>query len=249
MTKPPSTPAPAAERRRAWLQLAALAVTLAAALLIVAATSGFSAHRVRDAVDGTGAWAPVLFIVIAAGLSCAFFPYQLLAAASGLLFGTVAGTPISIVAATLAATIAFSISRHGGRAALDELSGPRIRVWQDRIERGGFLAVLYARIAPFSPFVVINYASGLTRLPLRTFVVATAIGISPRSFAYTALGGHLDDLGSPQAIAAFAVLVLMALGGAFLAWHGAGRPSPRALWATLRRWRSAGGREADAPDG
>ena len=229
------------------LRLAALALGVGALAAVVFLTVSRSPEHVRDIVDGTGAWAPLLFIPLSAALSCAFFPGQLLAGASGLLFGTAAGTPISIVAGTLAATIAFSISRHGGRSALDELSGPRIRVWQDRIERGGFLAVLYARIAPFSPFVVINYASGLTRLPLRTFVAATAIGISPRAFAYTALGGHLDDLGSPEAIAAFAVLVVMALGGGFLAWNGAGRPSPRAVWRALWRRRSARDREPDAP--
>jgi hypothetical protein len=31
--------------------------------------------------------------------------------------------------------------------------------------------------------------------------------------------------------------VLMALGGGFLAWNGAGRPSPRAAWSALQRWR------------
>ena len=231
------------------LRLAALALGVGALAAVVFLTVSRSPEHVRDLVDGTGVWAPLLFIPLSAALSCAFFPGQLLAGASGLLFGTVAGTPISLVAATLAATIAFSISRHGGRSALDELSGPRMRRWQDRIERGGFLAVLYARIAPLSPFVGVNYAAGLTRLPLRTFVAATAIGIAPRTFAYTALGGHLDDLGSPQAIAAFAVLVLMALGGGFLAWNGAGRPSPRSVWSALRRWRAAGGREADAPEG
>ena len=231
------------------LRLAALALGVGALAAVVFLTVSRSPEHVRDIVDGTGAWAPLLFIPLSAALSCAFFPGQLLAGASGLLFGTAAGTPISIVAGTLAATIAFSISRHGGRSALDELSGPRIRVWQDRIERGGFLAVLYARIAPVSPFVAINYASGLTRLRLRTFVAATAIGISPRAFAYTALGGHLDDLGSPEAIAAFAVLVVMGLGGGLLAWNGAGRPSPRSVWSALRRWRSARGREADAPGG
>ena len=231
------------------LRLAALALGLGALAVVVFLTVSRSPEHVRDLVDGTGVWAPLLFIPLSAALSCAFFPGQLLAGASGLLFGTVAGTPISLVAATLAATIAFSISRHGGRSALDELSGPMMRRWQDRIERGGFLAVLYARIAPLSPFVGVNYAAGLTRLPLGTFVAATAIGIAPRTFAYTALGGHLDDLGSPEAIAAFAVLVVMALGGGFLAWNGAGRPSPRAVWSALRRWRAAGGREADAPEG
>jgi uncharacterized membrane protein YdjX (TVP38/TMEM64 family) len=221
------------------LRLAALALGVGALAAVVFLTVSRSPEHVRDIVDGTGAWAPLLFIALSAALSCAFFPGQLLAGPSGLLFGTAAGTPISIVAGTLAATIAFSISRHGGRSALDELSGPRIHMWQDRIERGGFLAVLYARIAPFSPFVWINYASGLTRLRLRTFVAATAIGITPRAFAYTALGGHLDDLGSPEAIAALAVLVVMGFGGGLLAWNGAGRPSPREVWSALRRWRSA----------
>jgi len=220
------------------LRLAALAFGLAAIAVAVFVTVSRSPEHVRDIVDGTGAWAPVLFIPLSAALSCAFFPGQLLAGASGLLFGTAAGTPITIVAATLAAVTAFSISRHGGRGALDELSGPRIRTWQDRIERGGFLAVLYARIAPLSPFVAINYVSGLTRLRMGTFALATVIGIAPRAFAYTALGGHLDDLGSPEALAAIAVLVVMGLAGGFLAWRAAGSPPPRAVWRALRRRRT-----------
>ncbi len=222
------------------LRLAALVLGVAAIALVVLVTVSRSPEKVRDAVDGTGAWAPVLFILIAAGLSCAFFPYQLLAAASGLLFGTAGGTPITIAALILAAVTQFSIARRGGRTALDELSGPRIRSWQDRIERGGFLAVLYARIAPLSPFVVINYVSGLTRLRLGTFALATLIPVIPRGFAYTALGGHLDNLDSPEALAAFGVLVAMGLAGGFLAWNGAGRPPPRAIWRALRRWRSTG---------
>jgi uncharacterized membrane protein YdjX (TVP38/TMEM64 family) len=230
------------------LRLAALVLGLAAIALVVLLTVSRSPEKVRDAVDGTGAWAPVLFIVIAAGLSCAFFPYQLLAAASGLLFGTAGGTPITIAALMLAAVTQFSIARHGGRAALDELSGPRLRTWQERIERGGFLAVLYARIVPLSPFVVINYVSGLTRLRLGTFALATLIPVIPRGFAYTALGGHLDNLDSPEAIAAFAVLVAMGLAGGFLAWNGAGRPPPRAIWRALRRWLSTGRPRASGPN-
>jgi uncharacterized membrane protein YdjX (TVP38/TMEM64 family) len=220
---------------RPRLRLALLAVGVGALAALVFLTVSRSPARVRDLVDGTGAWAPLLFVIVGAALSCAFFPGQLLAGASGLLFGTALGTPITIVEATVAAVVQFSIARHGGRAAADELSGPRIRRWQERIERGGFMAVLYARIAPLSPFVAVNYVSGLTRLRLRDFTLATIIGISPRAFAYTALGGHLDNLASPEAIVAVAILVGMALGGAFLAWRGAGRPPLRRLAAARRR--------------
>ena len=73
--------------------------------------------------------------------------------------------------------------------------------------------MLYARIAPAMPYNLVNYAAGLSPVALRSFVAATALGCSPRAFAYAALGGSLHDLGSPAAIAAFAVLAVMAVGG------------------------------------
>ncbi|MDX6668796.1 MAG: hypothetical protein QOK04_2176 [Solirubrobacteraceae bacterium] len=204
----------------ARLRLALVVLGVAAVAVLALVTISHSPARVRHFVDEAGGWAPPVFILVSAALSCAFFPGQLLAAASGLLFGTALGTPLTITAATLAAVTAFSITRHGGRSAFDELSGARIEAWQERIERGGFMAVLYARIAPLMPFVAINYVAGLTRLRLRDFTAATVIGIAPRAFAYTALGGHLDNLDSPQAIAAVAVLLIMAVGGAYFFLRG-----------------------------
>ena len=72
------------------------------------------------------------------------------------------------------------------------------------------------RIAPGVPYSLVNYAAGLTPILLRSFVAATAIGCAPRAFAYTALGGSLGDLRSPEAIVAVVVLVVMAAVGALL---------------------------------
>ena len=67
------------------------------------------------------------------------------------------------------------------------------------------------------PYTLVNYAAGLTPIALRAFVLATAIGVAPRAFAYTALGGSLGNLRSPEAYVAIAVLVVMAVGGLVLA--------------------------------
>ncbi|WP_160165477.1 TVP38/TMEM64 family protein [Conexibacter woesei] len=188
------------------------------ALFVVAASVfGLSSEGVRDAVDGVGPLAPLVFVVVSAGLTVACVPGPLLAGASGLLFGTALGTPTAIVAATLGATAAAFISRRFGASALDDLSGRRITALQDWIAARGFLAVLYARILPAVPYSLVNYAAGLTRVPLAVFALATAIGCAPRAFAYVALGGSLDDLGSPEAIVAFSVLVAMALVGLLFA--------------------------------
>jgi len=200
-------------RRAALLRLAGLGVFVAVLFGVVALSGGLSSDRVRDALDGTGAAGPLLFIALSAALTVACFPGPLLAGASGLLFGTALGTPCSIVAATLGASLAFLISRRFGARSLDDLSGHRVRALQGWIAARGFLAVLYARILPAIPYNLVNYAAGLTRVRLLTFAAATAIGCAPRAFAYTALGGSLDNLGSPDAIIAYAVLVVMAIGG------------------------------------
>jgi uncharacterized membrane protein YdjX (TVP38/TMEM64 family) len=181
--------------------------------VVVASSGRLSAQRVRDWVDGYGVLGPLVFILVSAALTPALFPGPILAGASGLLFGTWLGTPISIVSATLGAVLAFALARWLAHDAVEELQGRRLAALRAWIGRRGFLAILYARIVPGVPYSLVNYAAGLSPVALRSFAAATAIGCAPRAFAYTALGGSLDDLGSPEAIAAAVVLVLMALGG------------------------------------
>lgn len=167
----------------------------------------------QNTVEDAGIAAPLAFVALSSLLTVAMFPGPLLAGASGLLFGTALGTPVSIAAATLGASLAFSLARRFGARSVDELSGRRVRVVQDFIAQRGFLSVLYARILPAMPYNMVNYAAGLTAVPLLTFAAATAVGCAPRAFAYTALGGSLSNLDSPAAIAAFAVLLAMGIGG------------------------------------
>jgi uncharacterized membrane protein YdjX (TVP38/TMEM64 family) len=198
------------------LRLLSLALLVGGAFLVVALSGSVSADGVRDRVDSLGAAGPLLFIPISACLTVALFPGPLLAGASGLLFGTALGTPVSIVSATLGATLAFCLARWWAHDAVAELAGPRVNGLRAWVARRGFLSVLYARIAPGVPYSLVNYAAGLTPILLRSFVAATAIGCAPRAFAYTALGGSLGDLRSPEAIVAVVVLVVMAAVGALL---------------------------------
>ncbi len=199
------------------LRLLGLAIALASAFGLVAFSGSLSADEVRDRVDELGAAGPLLFVPLSAGLTLMLFPGPLLAGASGLLFGTALGTAISIVSATLGATLAFCLARWWAHDAVESIAGPRLQGVRAWIGERGFVSVLYARLVPGLPYSLINYAAGLTPVLLRSFVAATALGVAPRAFAYTALGGSLGDLGSPEAVAAIIVLVAMALAAAPLA--------------------------------
>ena len=175
--------------------------------------SGINAGEVRDRVDDAGPWAPVAFVLASSVLTVLFIPGPILAGASGLLFGVALGTPLSILSATLGAVLAFSISRWWAHDAVEHLAGPRLSAVREWIGDRGFRSVFYARIAPGAPYNAVNYGAGLTPVKLRDFALATMIGCAPRAFAYTAIGGSISNLDRPEAIIAFAVLVVMAVVG------------------------------------
>ena len=74
-----------------------------------------------------------------------------------------------------------------------------------------------SRILPILPWGVVNYSAGLTRLRYRDMTLGTVVGAPPKVFAYTALGGSLANLGSPEAIAAIALIVVIGLIGILVA--------------------------------
>jgi uncharacterized membrane protein YdjX (TVP38/TMEM64 family) len=208
------------ERRLALIRVGLLAAVLAG-VAIAALATGFrpSADELRDWGESLGPAGPVLFIPLSVALGCLLFPGPLLAGAAGLLFGTAIGTPIALAAATLTAVAEMLITRYVAGTRVGALIPERARRVDDFIDRRGFWAVLYMRLAPGIPYHLVNYGAGLTRLRVRDMAAATPIGALPRTFAYVALGGSLDNLGSPEAIAALGLLVLTAVVGAIVARH------------------------------
>lgn len=202
--------------RRPALRLAAFALALLVVFAIVALVVARSPGEIRQTADDAGAWAPIAFVGLCIGLTLAFFPFPLVAAGGGLLFGTLEGTILSTIGGTIGALLAFLIARYAVADAVARLAGERLERLQDAIERRGFVAVLYARIFPGVPRDLANYVFGVTRVSAAPFVLATLIGIAPRAFAYTALGGQLGSFDSTESSVAIATLVAMGVLGIVL---------------------------------
>jgi uncharacterized membrane protein YdjX (TVP38/TMEM64 family) len=202
----------------ARLRLAVFAA-IVLALFATATLSGSlpSADEVRDWGEGLGWAGPLVFIPASACALCLFVPGPVLAGGAGLLFGTGAGTPIALAFIVLGAVMQMSISRYLAGDAAAHLLPERVKRFDRFIEERGFWAVFYMRLAPAIPYNLVNYGAGLTSLKARAMAAGTAVGALPRTFAWVALGGSLDDLGSAEAKVAIALLVAMAVFGAVLA--------------------------------
>jgi uncharacterized membrane protein YdjX (TVP38/TMEM64 family) len=62
------------------------------------------------------------------------------------------------------------------------------------VENDAFKVVLLTRLSPLFPYNVLNYAYGLTNVPLRTYTLASWIGMLPGTLMYAYLGSAARDL-------------------------------------------------------
>ena len=201
-------------RRSALWRIGIYAAVVATIFIVVAATGTLpTADEARDFgenLDGFAVAAYVPLFVIANFL----ITWPILAGAGGLLFGTGAGAPLALAGVTLAALAQMWVARFLAGEHVGALLPQRTRGLEEFLTRHGAVAVMESRIVPALPYGVVNYSAGLTRLRFRDMALGTVIGAAPKVFAYTALGGSLTNLASPEALVAIAMLVVLALAGA-----------------------------------
>lgn len=192
--------------RRRLIGLVCVLGMVGATLLALIA---LDAESLGNEVDSLGLSAAPLMVVLGVLLIVALVPASLVAGASGYAFGVGFGTIIALSAAVIGGLLCALIGRQIGtpaaRAALGARTSRLIRWLDGRPLR----CVVIARLTPGLPFNATSYLLGITRIRARDIALGTAIGFSPRCFAYVALGGSLRDLSSPEARAALAGSVLL----------------------------------------
>lgn len=168
--------------------------------------------------DGHYAVAVGLFVVTYAAVTGLSLPgAAILTLVGGFLFGSVVGTLFVNLGATSGATLAFLAARYLLRDTVERKFGAWLGPVQEGFTKNAFSYLMTLRLIPLFPFFVVNLVSGLTRVKVGTYVAATAIGIVPGSFVYAYAGrqlgtiNSLKEVASPNVIAAFVLLGLLAL--------------------------------------
>lgn len=135
----------------------------------------------------------------------------------GFLFGSLMGTLFVNVGATAGATLAFLAARYLLRDWVEQKFGDRLGAIQEGFANNAFSYLMTLRLIPAFPFFLVNLVSGLTRVNLGTYVLATSIGIIPGSFVFAFAGrqlgtiNSLSEIASPPVLLAFTLLGLLAL--------------------------------------
>jgi uncharacterized membrane protein YdjX (TVP38/TMEM64 family) len=137
-------------------------------------------------VRGLGALGYIVYIAVFAICVVAFIPASILTLGAGAIFGFVGGTIVVIVGATIGATLAFLLARTIMRKRIEAMtaSNAKFRALDRAIASEGMKIVFLVRLAVVFPFTWVNYAFGLTAIPLWRYVLATFLGIIPATAAF-----------------------------------------------------------------
>jgi uncharacterized membrane protein YdjX (TVP38/TMEM64 family) len=206
-------------RRTAFIRLGAYGLVVGSILLTLLLTGSIpSADEARDWVDGLGNWVYIAFVPLFVVTNFVIW-WPILAGAAGLLFGTAVGTVLVLIAVTCSSVTQMFVARRLAAGHHGNLLPQRTRRIEQFLTRYGAVAVMESRIVPALPWGLVNFSAGLTHMRYRDMAFGTVVGAAPKVFAYTALGGHFDDLWSPQAIVAIVLLVTLAILGALFVRH------------------------------
>ncbi len=117
-----------------------------------------------------------------------------LSIAGGFLFGSSAGTAWIVIGATLGAVGIFLAARTALGDALKAKAGPWLKKMEAGFQDNAFSYLLVLRLVPIFPFFVVNLVPAFLGVGLRTFAIATVLGIIPGAFVFASVGNGLGSV-------------------------------------------------------
>jgi uncharacterized membrane protein YdjX (TVP38/TMEM64 family) len=180
-------------------------------LSVAAFASGLAGHlsleelRMRGAeLQAFASEKPVLcaaiYLVIYVGSVAVSLPGALiLSLTSGFLFGPMGGA-LAVSGATGGSTVTYLVVRTAFGDVLRRKPDAFMARMAEGLRRDAFNYLLTLRLIPAFPLLAVNIAAGIANIPVRTFVLASLLGMIPSSFVYAGIGaglGHLFAQGGP----------------------------------------------------
>ena len=152
-------------------------------------------------VERAGMWGPVLLCLFYVFFCVLLVPASIPTLAAGFLFGVGIGSLTAIVGSTAGACVAFLVGRTLARrwVARRVAHSRRFAALDTAIGEHGFKIVLLMRLSPVSPFVVLNYMFGLTKVRFWDYAAGSLIGMIPGTVLFVYFGAGLRSLAEVRA--------------------------------------------------
>ncbi|MBC8062032.1 MAG: TVP38/TMEM64 family protein [Clostridiaceae bacterium] len=138
-------------------------------------------------------------------------PTSLLTILAGNIFGPFIGLSLSMFSSFMAASLAFFLARFLGKPFVDKIIGEKALKLDENIEKNGFMIMLLMRLSIVFPYDALSYASGLTKIKYRDYILGTMLGILPEMAVYSFMGKNISHPLSIRFILPMLSVIILAL--------------------------------------
>ena len=114
-----------------------------------------------------------------------------LSLAGGFLFGTATGSILTVIGATIGATLLFLAAKTALADVLRAKAGPAVQRMRKGFQANAFSYLLFLRLIPLFPFWLVNLVPALLNVRPAIYIGATFIGIIPGTVVYVSVGNGL----------------------------------------------------------
>lgn len=175
-------------------------------------------ERVRDFVDEAGVWGALVFIGIQfLQVLIAPIPGQVVGVAAGASFGTWLGTLYALIGSLLGMWTVFVIARRLGRPFVERFIKPDLLDKFDYLTKNrGAVVFFFIILFPVFPDDIICYLVGLSKIPIRTLLIAGMLGRIPGTIGSALIG---DGVAGDSIQLAVGVVIVMVLALAIGYWQ------------------------------
>ena len=141
-------------------------------------------------IESLGIIGMSLFVLVYILACILLIPGSPLTVGAGAVFGFSKGLILVSVGSTLGAAAAFIVSRYLARGFIERKlkKNSRFSAMDMAITREGWKIIFLARLSPIIPFFLLNYALGLTKIRLHTYIISSWAGMIPGTVLYTYVG-------------------------------------------------------------
>lgn len=119
------------------------------------------------------------------------FPVSLMVITTGALLGLPWALAVAWTGHSLSALSAYALVRWLAPRPPPADAAGRLQRWRQQARLQGFQAVLLMRVT-LVPFDLANFSCAWLRVPVRPYLIATAIGIVPSNLAMASFGASLN---------------------------------------------------------
>ena len=173
-------------------------------------------EKFRDWVDSRGIFGSLIFIgMMIFQVIVAFIPGEPFEIGAGYAFGAVEGTVLCLLGTLLGSMLVFLlVRRFGVKLVTVFFSLEKVREIKFLKEKKKLNTIVFLTfLLPGTPKDLLTYAVGLTDMPLKTFLIITAVARIPSIITSTVGGSAIGRQDYLFAVIVFAVTLLLSGAG------------------------------------